>query len=72
MVRLPLAGEHNARNAAAALAVVLALGLPARPAAAAMERVVLPAHRSRFLPHAAAATCWTTATTPTPARWPRR
>ena len=27
VVRLPLAGEHNARNAAAALAVVLALGL---------------------------------------------
>jgi UDP-N-acetylmuramoyl-tripeptide--D-alanyl-D-alanine ligase len=49
VVRLPLAGEHNARNAAAALAVVLALGLPARPAAAAMERVDLPAHRSRFL-----------------------
>ena len=49
VVRLPLAGEHNARNAAAALAVVLALGLPARPAAAALERVALPAHRSRFL-----------------------
>jgi UDP-N-acetylmuramoyl-tripeptide--D-alanyl-D-alanine ligase len=49
VVRLPLAGEHNARNAAAALAVVLALGLPAGPAAAALERVSLPAHRSRFL-----------------------
>ena len=49
VLRLPLAGDHNARNAAAALAVVLALGLPARPAAAAMERVVLPGHRSRFV-----------------------
>jgi UDP-N-acetylmuramoyl-tripeptide--D-alanyl-D-alanine ligase len=49
VVRLPLAGEHNARNAAAALAVVLALGRPARAAAAAMERVTLPEHRSRIL-----------------------
>jgi UDP-N-acetylmuramoyl-tripeptide--D-alanyl-D-alanine ligase len=49
VVRLPLAGEHNARNAAAALAVVLALGMPARPSAAALERVALPAHRSRFV-----------------------
>jgi UDP-N-acetylmuramoyl-tripeptide--D-alanyl-D-alanine ligase len=49
VVRLPLAGEHNARNAATARAVVRALRLPARPAAAAMERVDLPAHRSRFL-----------------------
>jgi UDP-N-acetylmuramoyl-tripeptide--D-alanyl-D-alanine ligase len=49
VVRLPLAGEHNAQNAAAALAVVLSLGLPARPAATAMERVVLPGHRSRFV-----------------------
>ncbi len=49
VVRLPLAGEHNARNAAAALAVVLALGLSPRQAAAAMEKVELPAHRSRML-----------------------
>jgi UDP-N-acetylmuramoyl-tripeptide--D-alanyl-D-alanine ligase len=49
VVRLPLAGEHNARNAAAALAVVLALGRSAREAAAAMERVSLPDHRSRIL-----------------------
>jgi UDP-N-acetylmuramoyl-tripeptide--D-alanyl-D-alanine ligase len=49
VVRLPLAGEHNGRNAAAALAVVLALGLSPRQAAAAMERVELPAHRSRML-----------------------
>jgi UDP-N-acetylmuramoyl-tripeptide--D-alanyl-D-alanine ligase len=52
VVRLPLAGEHNARNAAAALAVVQALGLPARQAAAAMARVELPAHRSRVVPAA--------------------
>jgi UDP-N-acetylmuramoyl-tripeptide--D-alanyl-D-alanine ligase len=50
VVRLPLPGEHNARNAAAALAVVLALGLPPTTAAAAMERVILPAHRSRLVP----------------------
>lgn len=50
VVHLPLAGEHNARNAAAALAVVLALGRAAQPAATAMERVELPAHRSRLLP----------------------
>jgi UDP-N-acetylmuramoyl-tripeptide--D-alanyl-D-alanine ligase len=49
VVRLPLAGEHNARNAAAALAVVLALDLSPRQAAAAMEQVELPAHRSRML-----------------------
>jgi UDP-N-acetylmuramyl pentapeptide synthase len=49
VVRLPLPGEHNARNAAAALAVVLSLGLPARAGASAMERVVLPGHRSRFV-----------------------
>jgi UDP-N-acetylmuramoyl-tripeptide--D-alanyl-D-alanine ligase len=49
VVRLPLAGEHNARNAAAALAVVLALGLSPRQAAAAMEKVELPGHRSRML-----------------------
>ncbi len=49
VVRLPLPGLHNARNAAAALAVVLALKMKARRSASAMERVVLPAHRSRFL-----------------------
>ena len=49
VVRLPLPGLHNARNAAAALAVVLALRMTARRSASAMERVVLPAHRSRFL-----------------------
>jgi UDP-N-acetylmuramoyl-tripeptide--D-alanyl-D-alanine ligase len=49
VVRLPLAGEHNARNAAAALAVVLALDLSPRQAAVAMEKVELPAHRSHML-----------------------
>jgi UDP-N-acetylmuramoyl-tripeptide--D-alanyl-D-alanine ligase len=49
VVRLPLPGDHNARNAAAALAVVLALGRPIAPAAEAMQRVVLPTHRSQLL-----------------------
>jgi UDP-N-acetylmuramoyl-tripeptide--D-alanyl-D-alanine ligase len=49
VTRAPLAGEHNARNAAAALAVALALGRPAREAAIAMERVELPAHRSHIV-----------------------
>lgn len=49
VVRLPLPGEHNARNAAAALAVVMALGLPVLPAAAALARTELPPHRSRLL-----------------------
>ena len=52
VVRLPLAGEHNARNTAAALAVVQALGRPAQEAAAAISRVELPAHRSRVVPAA--------------------
>ena len=49
VLRLPLAGEHNATNAAAALAVVQALGLPVVPAAAALARAVLPPHRSRVI-----------------------
>jgi UDP-N-acetylmuramoyl-tripeptide--D-alanyl-D-alanine ligase len=49
VTRLPLAGEHNARNAAAALAVVAALGLPSGPAAAGLAQVDLPPHRSRPL-----------------------
>ena len=49
VARVPLAGEHNAHNVAAALAIVLALGRPAREAAVALERVELPAHRSRML-----------------------
>ena len=46
VLRLPLAGEHNASNAAAALAVVQALSLPLAAAAASLEATVLPPHRS--------------------------
>jgi UDP-N-acetylmuramoyl-tripeptide--D-alanyl-D-alanine ligase len=49
VVRLPLPGDHNARNAAAALAVVLALGRDATVGAAALQRVALPAHRSQLV-----------------------
>lgn len=49
VVRLPLAGEHNARNAAAALAVSHALGVPLLPATAALQRAALPPHRSHVL-----------------------
>jgi len=49
VVRLPLAGEHNARNAAAALAVIQALEIPLLPAAAALEGATLPPHRSHVL-----------------------
>jgi UDP-N-acetylmuramoyl-tripeptide--D-alanyl-D-alanine ligase len=49
VVRLPLAGEHNARNAAAALAVVQALAVPLLPAAAALQGATLPPHRSHVL-----------------------
>lgn len=49
VARIPLTGEHNARNAAAAMAVVAALGLPPGPAAAALANVELPPHRSRPL-----------------------
>ena len=45
-VRLPLAGEHNARNAAAALTVAALVGLPILDAAKALEKAVLPPHRS--------------------------
>jgi UDP-N-acetylmuramoyl-tripeptide--D-alanyl-D-alanine ligase len=48
-VRLPLAGEHNARNAAAALAVASACLVPAVEAAARLGTASLPAHRSRLL-----------------------
>lgn len=47
-VRLPLAGEHNARNAAAALAVASACKVPILAAATALEKAVLPPHRSRL------------------------
>ena len=48
-LRLPLAGEHNARNAAAALAVASALNLPILAATKALETAALPPHRSRLL-----------------------
>jgi UDP-N-acetylmuramoyl-tripeptide--D-alanyl-D-alanine ligase len=48
-VRLPLPGEHNARNAAAALAVAAACNLPIAEAAARLASVTLPDHRSRLL-----------------------
>ena len=47
-VRLPLAGEHNARNAAAALAVASACEIPILAAAKALETATLPPHRSRL------------------------
>ena len=46
VARLPLAGLHNARNGAAALAVAAALQLPIPDAARALSRTVLPPHRS--------------------------
>jgi UDP-N-acetylmuramoyl-tripeptide--D-alanyl-D-alanine ligase len=49
VARLALAGEHNARNAAAALAVAAALEVPLLAAAAGLERASLPPHRSRIV-----------------------
>jgi UDP-N-acetylmuramyl pentapeptide synthase len=49
VVRLPLAGDHNARNAAAALAVAAALEVPLLAAASGLERAALPPHRSRIV-----------------------
>jgi len=49
VVRLPLAGEHNARNGAAALAVSHALGVRLLPACAALAGATLPPHRSQVL-----------------------
>jgi UDP-N-acetylmuramoyl-tripeptide--D-alanyl-D-alanine ligase len=50
VVRLPLGGAHNARNAAAALAVALAVGAPLVDAARALETLALPPHRSAAVP----------------------
>jgi UDP-N-acetylmuramoyl-tripeptide--D-alanyl-D-alanine ligase len=50
VVRLPLAGAHNAKNGAAALAVALALEVPAIEAARALESTQLPPHRSAAVP----------------------
>jgi len=49
VVRLPLAGAHNAANGAAALAVAHAARVPPLAAAAALERVMLPPHRSAMV-----------------------
>jgi UDP-N-acetylmuramoyl-tripeptide--D-alanyl-D-alanine ligase len=49
VVRLPLAGAHNAQNGAAALAVAQAAGVAPLAAAAALETVALPPHRSAML-----------------------
>jgi len=49
VVRLPLAGAHNARNGAAALAVALAAGVPILAAARALETPTLPPHRSAVI-----------------------
>jgi UDP-N-acetylmuramoyl-tripeptide--D-alanyl-D-alanine ligase len=46
VVRLPLAGAHNARNGAAALGAALAIGVPIVEAARALETLELPPHRS--------------------------
>jgi UDP-N-acetylmuramoyl-tripeptide--D-alanyl-D-alanine ligase len=50
VVRLPLAGAHNERNGAAALAVALAAGAPLVEAARALETLELPPHRSAVVP----------------------
>jgi UDP-N-acetylmuramyl pentapeptide synthase len=52
VARLPLGGAHNARNGAAALAAAAAAGVSARAAAAELETVALPPHRSAVLPAA--------------------
>ena len=49
VVRLPLAGAHNAANGAAALAVAHAAGVAPLAAAAALEQVALPPHRSAMI-----------------------
>jgi UDP-N-acetylmuramoyl-tripeptide--D-alanyl-D-alanine ligase len=50
IVRLPLAGAHNALNGAGALAVAHAAGVTPLAAAAAMETVALPPHRAAVVP----------------------
>jgi UDP-N-acetylmuramyl pentapeptide synthase len=49
VVHLPLAGAHNAANGATALAVARAAGVAPVAAAAALENVALPPHRSAML-----------------------
>jgi UDP-N-acetylmuramoyl-tripeptide--D-alanyl-D-alanine ligase len=48
-VKLPLPGEHNAQNAAAALAVAGVLGVPLHEAAHALENVAVPGARMRVV-----------------------
>ena len=48
-LKLPLPGEHNAVNAAAALAVAGVLGVPLEDAARALEKVEVPGARMRVL-----------------------
>ena len=50
VVRLPFAGEHNVKNAAAAMTVAAALGLSPVAAASAMEHATLPPHRAHLRP----------------------
>jgi UDP-N-acetylmuramoyl-tripeptide--D-alanyl-D-alanine ligase len=50
IARLPLAGLHNARNGAAALAVAAAAGVAPLAAAAELEKVTLPPHRAAPVP----------------------
>ncbi len=52
-VQLPLPGEHNAQNAAAALAVAGVLGVSLAAAARALEKVEVPGARMRVLKNAA-------------------
>lgn len=49
VARVPLAGEHNARNVAAALAVASALNVPIMGAVEGLRTTALPPHRSRVL-----------------------
>ncbi|MDX2022349.1 MAG: UDP-N-acetylmuramoyl-tripeptide--D-alanyl-D-alanine ligase [Deltaproteobacteria bacterium] len=49
LVNLPLSGLHNAVNGCIALTVASNLGIAAKDAAAGLERVQLPPHRSRPL-----------------------
>ncbi|HXJ23304.1 MAG TPA: UDP-N-acetylmuramoyl-tripeptide--D-alanyl-D-alanine ligase [Polyangia bacterium] len=50
VARLPLGGEHNARNAAAALAVASTADVAPLAAARGLESVALPPHRSAARP----------------------
>lgn len=49
VIRLPFTGEHNVKNAAAALTVARVLGVDPTSAAKAMEKAELPAHRSHLI-----------------------